>query len=201
MRAGHGWLRDLLVTLAGALVLAACDSPEDAGHRVFGYVDADGREVIAPQYLVALPFHEGLAAVMVAAGWGYIDTTGRWVVRPQYQAAASFSNGRAAVRDAGGAWGYIDRSGRMVIAARYRHAGAFIDGRAFVGLDDGGLQVIDRDGLVAGATTATDPVPSDAYEDEPPQSFWLLDIQRLVDEWIEGAATAARSSPPAGRGP
>lgn len=197
MRAGHGWLRDLLVTLAGALVLAACDSPEDAGHRVFGYVDADGREVIAPQYLVALPFHEGLAAVMVAEGWGYIDTTGGWVVRPQYQAAASFSNGRAAVRDAGGAWGYIDRSGRMVIAARYRHAGAFIDGRAFVGLDDGGLQVIDRDGLVAGATTATDPVPSDAYEDEPPRSFWLLDIQRLVDEWM-AAIQAERLIPMGG---
>lgn len=148
MRASHGWLRDLLVTLAGALALSACHSPDDAGHRIYGYVDADGREVIAPRYLDALPFHEGLAAVQVAEGWGYIDTTGRWVIRPAYRAAASFSSDRASVCDSSGACGYIDRSGRWVIPARYLVASTFVGDRAFVMLDQEHSQVIDREGRV-----------------------------------------------------
>jgi hypothetical protein len=183
-------LHELLVALAGVVVLVGCQSPEDSGHRIYGYVDADGREVIAPQFLAALPFHEGLAAVLVAAGWGYIDTAGRWVIPPGYQSAASFSGDRAAVRDASGAWGYIDRSGRWVIAPRYLRAGTFIGDRAFAWLDDEHAQVLDRDGRVVEEQRVLVGLhASDALEEGAPNSYWNFSLLRWQQE--ELAATQA----------
>lgn len=182
MQAGHGRWRDLLVTLASLVVLTACYSPDDVSHRVYGYVDREGREVIAPRFLAVLPFHEGLAAVRVAEGWGYIDATGRWVVRPAYLGASSFSQDRAAVRDASGAWGYIDRSGTMVIAPRYRAANPFIGDRAFVWLYEDRMQVLDRDGRVVAEQAVTGSTPFDMSEEFEVQAYWGYQWVRLLEE-------------------
>ncbi|MGE5761430.1 MAG: WG repeat-containing protein [Gemmatimonadota bacterium] len=182
MQAGHGRWRALLVTLASVVVLTACNSPEDDSHRIFGYVDADGREVIAPQFLAALPFHEGLAAVNVSEGWGYIDATGHWVIQPAYLAASSFSQGRAAVRDVNGAWGYIDRSGTMVIAPRYLAAYSFIGDRAVVWLHGDRMQVLDRDGRVVAEPEITASTPSHESEAFGASAYWGFVWVGLLEE-------------------
>ena len=50
----------------------------------FGYMDAEGRVVIEPQYLWADVFHEGRAVVECASGMGVIDREGRFVIPPHY---------------------------------------------------------------------------------------------------------------------
>jgi len=90
---------------------------ERANER-WGYVDIDGRQVIAPTFLKAEPFSEGLAAVERLVGrdgheQGYIDQQGQWVMACEPWRGGPcgpFSRGRARVRD-----GYIDKQGRRVI--------------------------------------------------------------------------------------
>lgn len=64
-----------------------------------GYIDKSGRLVVQPQFDVARPFSEGLAAVRVGdlqtGKWGYIDQTGRLVISPRFREADDFSNGLA----------------------------------------------------------------------------------------------------------
>jgi hypothetical protein len=68
----------------------------------FGFVDAKGVVVIAPQFDdVSSGFSEGLAPVAVRSGglnkWGFIDKSGNWVIRPKFSYAEGFHEGRAAV--------------------------------------------------------------------------------------------------------
>ena len=53
--------------------------------RGFGYMDAEHRIVIEPQYLWADDFHEGRAVVECASGMGVIDREGRFVIPPHYE--------------------------------------------------------------------------------------------------------------------
>lgn len=46
----------------------------------WGYVDIDGKELIAPQFKEAKSFSNGLAAVSNGEKWGFIDATGRVVI-------------------------------------------------------------------------------------------------------------------------
>lgn len=188
----HGRLRSLLTSLLVAAALPACNSPEDVGHRVYGYVDTQGVVVIAPAYLDALPFREGLAAVRVAAGWGYIDARGHWVIPARYLAAGSFANGRALVRDPSGSWGYLDRSGRAVIAPQYESASAFLGDRAYVTWPDEHVQLIDRDGRVVSESNSTGADWSDAYGAEPSlsdKSYWGVNSRRFTEAALEAIRT------------
>jgi hypothetical protein len=148
MRNRSDWPREW-VALLGMALLSGCYSPGDSGHRIYGYVDAEGRVAIEPSFLDAREFSEGLAAVRVADGWGYIDRDGRWRIPPRYTAAASFADGRAAVRDDRQLWGYVDRDGRLVVPHRFKRASMFIDGRAYGLLPDDRVASIDRDGRIA----------------------------------------------------
>jgi hypothetical protein len=129
----------------------------------WGYIDAAGAMVIAPQFELAEPFSEGLAAVMKSGGWGYIDKTGTMLIDTQYGMAASFREGLAAVGEEDGQsvrWGFIDREGRVVIAPgvtghSMEQAPAFVAGlaRARVGpvtqvgqAETGRVGFIDRTG-------------------------------------------------------
>lgn len=83
----------------------------------WGFRDAAGNTVIAPQFAYARPFSEGLAAVnlggvvhdIVASGgnvegglWGYIDRFGSLVIKPQFADAGAFQDGVAEVKEPGG---------------------------------------------------------------------------------------------------
>ena len=81
----------------------------------YGYIDAGGWVAISPQFQVARPFSEGLAAVCLENRWGFIDKTGKFVISPQFLSAESFSDGLAWVEQPQtGAFGYIDRTGAYV---------------------------------------------------------------------------------------
>ena len=128
----------------------------------FGYINAEGRVVVEPQYWEARDFSEGLAAVLVGDRWGYIDKGGRTALGPKWVAADSFSEGLAAVYEDGVGHGYIDRTGRLAFKLEGVTApGAFHEGLAQVVLGrgpDGGyfnregrfeFGYIDREGRLA----------------------------------------------------
>ena len=125
----------------------------------WGYADASGRMVIAPEFKDARPFSEGLAAVYVEINppskigfidsrgvrtskpaqrkWGFIGQDGTMVIPPQFEAVRDFSEGLAAAslavrRSDSDTWGYIDRQGKMVIKPQFSYAGPFSEGLALV---------------------------------------------------------------------
>ena len=79
----------------------------------WGYLDRRGREIIAPQFERAWPFHEGLAAVRMNGRWGYINRSGRLVIGYKFSKAANFHNGKARVLYMGKRI-YINRYGNCV---------------------------------------------------------------------------------------
>ena len=110
----------------------------------FGYIDAQGKVAIKPQFDDAKSFSEGLARVKIGRKWGFINQTGNLVILPQFQLASGqeannrsldFHEGMAAVSLDGGKWGYIDRSGQIVIQPKYDQADRFAEGIARVSAD------------------------------------------------------------------
>ncbi len=60
-------------------------APVSVGEK-FGYIDMTGTMVIEPQFDIANPFSEGLAAVVGDNYlWGFIDKTGTVVIPTQYE--------------------------------------------------------------------------------------------------------------------
>jgi len=96
---------------------AAAKGIKVQGPRYYcGYVDLGGAWVIKPQFVSAMPFSEGLAAVEADGGrWGYVDKAGNLAIRPQFVSAERFSDGMADVEVTKGSWGYIDRKGAIAI--------------------------------------------------------------------------------------
>jgi hypothetical protein len=79
-----------------------------------GFISRTGDQAVAPKYIGARQFSEGLCAVRKDFAWGYIDVNGREIISPRFDDARQFSEGLAAVRK-GDLWGFIDRSGKYVI--------------------------------------------------------------------------------------
>jgi hypothetical protein len=127
-----------LCFLSGAIALASCSQSSErfTDHKStstetvalfkvrvgdkFGYIDKTGRVTIPPQFDIAKPFSEGLAAVLVGDKWGYIDQTGRFAVNPRFFRAHAFSNGLALVNEGdyshlSGPNVYINKRGEVVI--------------------------------------------------------------------------------------
>lgn len=59
---------------------------------VYGF-NRKGSAVIAPQFLYATHFSEGLALVKTKTGWGYIDEKGAFVIEPKYSNAEPIRGG------------------------------------------------------------------------------------------------------------
>jgi len=72
----------------------------------WGFVDANGVEVIGFVFDDALSFGQHLAAVRIGEYWGYISRYGHVVIAPSFPEAKSFSNGSAPVRTERG-WQFI----------------------------------------------------------------------------------------------
>jgi PAS domain-containing protein len=83
---------------------------------VWGFVDARGKMVIAPQFASGGEFSQGLAAMEDRGLEGYIDTSGHWALPPVYYVAWPFVNDVAVVHDAKRQSFGIDRSGQQIIA-------------------------------------------------------------------------------------
>jgi hypothetical protein len=86
----------------------------------FGFLNANGKEVIPMQYSEAKPFEFGIAAVKKNEGyWGYVNETGKEVVPFIYSDVMPFNNNLAAVEDTNGKYGFIDKSGRIILSCKY----------------------------------------------------------------------------------
>ena len=119
---------------------------------VWGYIDHTMKFKIAPSFVAARAFSDGLAAVAktsltmpakVRSGdflkwmkegkikWGYIDKAGKMVIDCTMEDAWTFSEGLAPVRIAG-KWGYINKTGVVVVKPEYDFAWSFSEGLARV---------------------------------------------------------------------
>lgn len=105
--------------------------------KVWGFRDAKGKAVIAPQFLEVHDFSEGLAAVKVeqdggATKWGYVDKTGTFVIQPKYsKEPGDFNSGLSYVINKEDRYFYIDKTGKIV-SPEYHSATNFHNGTAFV---------------------------------------------------------------------
>jgi hypothetical protein len=147
----------IALTLLGALLFAgAAEPPPAAAAPVpfprkgkYGYRDAAGAYVIAPQFDYAGDFSEGLAVVGLgkypATKWGYINLQGQIVIPAQFDGAHDFSEGMAAVSLAG-KFGYIDQSGKLTVSPQFDEAQKFNGGRARVRIIKSGYGYINKQG-------------------------------------------------------
>lgn len=126
-----------------------------------GFMDRTGKIVIAPQFVGAEDFREGLAPVRVHSEettwcarepsgsrkgftnkWGFIDKTGKMVIAPQYESAEPFSEGLAVINNCDEAF-FIDKTGKKIILGEFKYASSFTGGLARV-------DVMTKDGLMWG---------------------------------------------------
>jgi hypothetical protein len=115
----------------------------------YGFMDANGAEVVPLKYDYAHNFSEGLAAVKLNGKWGFIDKMGKEVIPLKYDNVSAlfcdgFWEGLAPV-ELNGKWGFINKSGEEVISFRYDFTWGFSEGLAAVKLN-GKWGYIDRCG-------------------------------------------------------
>ena len=108
-------------------------------------MDSCGKVVIAPAFLDAGYFSEGLAEARVNRKYGYIDATGQFVIAPQFDVATPFSEGLAGVKKNGICF-YINRKGERVFESVYEELSPFIHGRMSVRTTSRKAGVIDQQG-------------------------------------------------------
>jgi len=120
----------------------------EKGTKLWGYIDATGKFVLAPLYSMADDYQEnGLAKVQFDGKIGLIDRQGQWVVDPTYDDITDFSEGIATAYDWDNAKAsrLIDTQGQ-VIAQVYGSVGTFANGRALVYAADGSQYYINAKG-------------------------------------------------------
>jgi hypothetical protein len=107
---------------------------------LWGYIDREGREVVAPLYREATDFQEGLALVRRAdLKYIFIDAQGRQAFPGEFEFSFPFSEGLAAVNapvspgSKESRFGYVDPKGQWVIAPQFDRAMPFSEGLAMVG--------------------------------------------------------------------
>lgn len=115
----------------------------------YGFIDKNGKEVIKCQYMMALPFSEGLAAVKdkKTEKWGFINKKGEVVIPFLYRYPRSFTEGYAFVEIDKDKWAYIDKRGNNITPWEDSFTGYnfFVDGLAQI-KRDGKFGYIDNSG-------------------------------------------------------
>ncbi len=100
-----------------------------------GYIDKEGKEVIAFKYDFVNDFENDLACVRTGlwgeGKYGFIDKTGKEVIPAIYENTYFISEGLIPVQK-NGKWGFIDKAGKIVIPFIYDGVFPFIDGLATV---------------------------------------------------------------------
>lgn len=97
----------------------------DFNTELWGLIDTNGKEVVAPQYDGLdghlgghYGFHEGLLGVIKDDKWGFVTKTGAVAVPFIYDEIRPFSEQLAGVRK-GNRWGFIDGANRTVIPFKF----------------------------------------------------------------------------------
>lgn len=107
----NGELRELKKFSEGLAVIST-------KNKKLGFVDADAKIAISPQFKSVGYFSNGYAWAKDGSGKaGYIDKSGDWIIKPKYDATKDFdsSTGLARVK-LDGKWFYVDNSGATVNA-------------------------------------------------------------------------------------
>eukprot|EP01030_Chromulinospumella_sphaerica_P015496 gene15496-15306_t len=106
----------------GAVGLALAEQWDPrSNQRLRGYVDHQGRWVIAARFAQARAFddHAVTAASVDGETWGLIDAEGAWVLKPCYPCIEAFNSEGLAFYDEQGSWdnghGYLNTRGKVVV--------------------------------------------------------------------------------------
>ncbi len=105
----------------------------------YGFVDQNGRLVVANRYDSIGEFHEGLAGVKLLGKWGFVNASDQVVVNPNYDRAVDFKDGLAVV-SRNHKYGLIDKTGKIALPLRYDFIQRLSDHRFLLSLS--GLQGI-----------------------------------------------------------
>ena len=130
----------------------------------FGYIRKDGTFAIAPTFVDARPFSQGLAPVRIGSRWGYITTSGAMAIPNQYVEAYPFSGGLGLVLGITSRVSFIDTTGKpahstdFALGLPYSGGAAIVgDGKRFWYVDAAGarLPVGEAEALLPGDSPAT----------------------------------------------
>jgi uncharacterized protein YecT (DUF1311 family) len=126
-------------------------TPIRASNGLYGYINTEGKAVIAPQFQEAIAFSDnGLAKISVDNKYGYINTEGKIVIQPQFKYAEDFTiDGLAkVVRSGDDKRGFVDEKGNFVdlTAVLNYYYGNFSNGLAWVESKLGGYGYINTEG-------------------------------------------------------
>lgn len=117
---------------------------EDAA-GMFGYIDGEGRVVIACEYDWVDDFCEGLAVVCKNGYYGCINRHGEVVIPLVYDEASWDGQIGLFGVEKEGLNGFLNREGRVVVPLKYEWRGEFSDGLAMM-KRDGYYCYVDRNG-------------------------------------------------------
>jgi len=108
---------------------------KDRRKQLWGYLNTQGEEVIAPRYKQAAPFSDGLAAVVERGNWVYINKTGATAIANQFREALPFSGGKTLVDGNK----IIDKNGNLLgeFTLEGEFASGFSHDRAIIRSEDG----------------------------------------------------------------
>ena len=91
---------------------------------LWGFINRHGEFVVAPQFVGAQAFSEGLAAVAYGSEdekhWGFIDRTGNFVIKPRFRLPRPFENNIAAVLADKLDLVYINNKGKQLSRKEYQ---------------------------------------------------------------------------------
>jgi hypothetical protein len=144
--------------------------------QCWGFVDSEGRTVIAPAFADVQPFRDGVGWVRrrETHAWELIDETGNKLIDSNVglRGVGSFSEGLAWVsKDGGAGWIAIDKFGRVIISTGFEDVRPFRRGLAAV--KRGGWGAVDKQGRIVlpfqfsgFATALTDGRYVDGFSDE-----------------------------------
>lgn len=88
--------------------------------RHYGFIDTNGRLLIATQYDSVQKIKEGMAAVKLRGKWGFVDLKEKLIVQPYYQKVVAFTNKKAPVWLAGLAT-LVDNTGRELFKPKFQN--------------------------------------------------------------------------------
>ena len=114
----------------------------------YGFIDAQGNEVIRPQFDLVDVFSEGLAAAKKRGKFGYINKSGEFVIEPEFELTGKFSQGLAPV-ELQNKWGYINNKGEIIIEPQFHWAHPFRGELAKVEFSRDSFGYINKQGEIA----------------------------------------------------
>lgn len=87
-------------------------------NKKYGYLNYEGREIVAAKYDYTKRFSHNIASVKLDGKYGYIDKKGKVIIPIEYEMAWDFRNGIGAVKK-NSKWGFINPRGEYILDPIY----------------------------------------------------------------------------------